>query len=146
MHLRPSRYTKQPSSATSTTWVLPRYSRTKRLPGLKAGRRMSRRPARVRRRLSLLVKPLWCFDCSSKANIWTSKLQLICLGGSLPIKDRHCSRSSSRPAVSNPAISSPIPLLPMASLTEQSPRSFGHTTHRLTAKQKSSPNRGSIRG
>ena len=68
------------------------------------------------------------------------------LCGGLPIKHRQCSKSSSRPVVSNPAILNSMPLLLMASLTEQSPRSFGHmSTHRLTAKRKSSPNRGSIR-
>ena len=51
-----------------------------------------------------------------------------------PIKDRQCSRSSSRPAVSNSAISSSIPLLPLASLTEQSPSSFGHTNTQAYGK------------
>ena len=49
-------------------------------------------------------------------------------------QNRQYSRSSSRPAVSNPAISSSMPLLPLASLTEQSPNSFGHTNTQAYGK------------
>ncbi|AII88004.1 hypothetical protein RCA23_c24820 [Planktomarina temperata RCA23] len=90
----------------------------------------------MRRWLSLLEKPLCCFDCSSKAIIWISRLRLICLGGGLPIKDRQCSKSSSRPAVSNAAISIPMSLLPLTSLTEQSPRAFGHINTQAYGKTK----------
>ena len=104
--------------------------------GLKAGRITSRRPARRGRWFNLLLYPPYSFVCSSKANIWISKLLLICFGGGLLIKDCQCSKSSSRPAVFNPAISIPMPLLPLASLTEQSPRAFGHTNTQAYGKTK----------
>ena len=64
----------------------------------------SRRLARVRRWLNLLLYPPYSSVCISKANIWTSKARLICFGGGLLIKVRQCCKSSSRPAVFNPAI------------------------------------------
>ena len=134
-------HTKQPSSPTSTTWVFPRYSRTKRLLGLKVGRITSHRLARVKRWLSLFEKPPFCFDCSSKAIIWISKARLDASAAAFQSKSASAAEVHLGPLCPIQPYQFSCPYSRWLRSLSKARGHSGTPTHRLTAKQKSSPNR-----
>ena len=82
-------------------WVRPRCSLTKRVPGLKPGRRRSRRAALLSRWSKRLVYPPTHLSWCSLNKICTMSDRLRCFGGGVPITSVHLNISASRLSASS---------------------------------------------